>query len=54
MTTSGGRALSQNVIDLTLSALVGTVQVGDEWDCVEANDLAFEDAFPYLAAPHAQ
>ena len=50
--TSGGRSLTQNVVDLTLSALVGTVPLGSEWDCVEANDNAFPEGWPYLADPN--
>ena len=52
MSTSGGRSLTQNVVDLTLSVLVGTVPLGTEWDCVEANDVPFPGMWPYLAAPN--
>lgn len=54
----GGRTLSQDVVDLTLQALVDftpgatppfTTKVTD---AVDANDKAFTDAFPYLATPH--
>ena len=54
--TSGGRSLPQNVIDLTLSAVVGTgneagtvPDLGANWDCVDANDKPFQEGFPYLA-----
>jgi len=51
MTTSGGRSLTQNVLDLTLAALVGT-PLDSNWDCVVGNDKEFPAGFPYLADPH--
>ena len=57
--TSGGRSLTQNVIDVTLSAVVGTgnemgtaPDLSTNWDCVDANDVPFQDGFPYLAPPN--
>ncbi|MEZ4473794.1 MAG: DUF4331 family protein [bacterium] len=49
--TSGGRSLTQNVVDVTLSALVGT-PLDSNWDCVDANDRPFQMNFPYLANPN--
>lgn len=53
-TKCGGRTLSQDVVDVTLQALVDFgsppgVLVSDD---VDANDKAFTDTFPYLATPH--
>lgn len=53
----GGRALTDDVIDLSYSGLAagvsgfpgGAPAVGDD---VDANDSAFTDTFPYLAVPH--
>jgi hypothetical protein len=48
---SGGRRLSEDVLDGTLSMLVSAwdPMVGDY---VDANDVAFPGQFPFLAAPH--
>ena len=48
---SGGRRLSEDVIDGTLAMLVSA---WDPWvgDFVDANDAPLLDEFPYLAAPH--
>ena len=48
---SGGRRLSEDVLDGTLAMLVSA---WDPWvgDFVDANDVAFPDQFPFLAAPH--
>jgi hypothetical protein len=48
---SGGRRLSEDVLDGTLSMLVSAWDplVGDY---VDANDVAFLEQFPFLAAPH--
>lgn len=50
--TSGflnGRQLADDVIDAELSLITdGAVTT----DCVDANDVAFQTAFPYLAPPH--
>lgn len=48
---SGGRRLSEDVLDGTLSMLVSAWEplVGDY---VDANDVAFLEQFPFLAAPH--
>jgi len=43
-----GRALADDVIDAELTLLLGTPTA----DNVNANDLTFADAFPYLAGPH--
>lgn len=47
-TACGGRTLAADVIDVTLTVTVGP-PVGDG---VDANDKPFEDAFPFLPAPH--
>jgi hypothetical protein len=48
---SGGRRLSEDVLDGTLAMLVSA---WDPWvgDFVDANDLPFLPEFPFLAAPH--
>ena len=48
---SGGRRLSEDVIDGTLAMLVSA---WDPWvgDFVDANDAPFLDEFPYLSTPH--
>ncbi len=50
--SSGGRSLSQNVADMSLSVLTG-FPLDANWDCVDENDVAFPDAFPWLAPAHA-
>ena len=50
-----GRRLSDDVIDIALRAMAGAVlgvktELGDG---VDANDVAFESAFPYVAQPHS-
>lgn len=60
-----GRALSDDVIDVTLLLTFGGVFVdpnddaqqnsfvaGLQTDFINANDVAFDNIFPYLAAPH--
>jgi hypothetical protein len=50
-----GRRLSDDVIDIALQVVEG-VLVGQDTglgDLVDANDVAFKDAFPYLALPHS-
>jgi hypothetical protein len=50
-----GRRLTDDVIDIGLQALEGAV-LGvktDLGDGVDANDVAFESAFPYVALPHS-
>jgi hypothetical protein len=55
----GGRSLSDDVVDIGLGALFGTllgntnnVTPGLTTDNVDANDTAFGSTFPYLAAAH--
>jgi hypothetical protein len=55
----GGRSLSDDVVDIGLGALFGTllgntnnVTPGLTTDNVDANDKAFGSTFPYLAAAH--
>lgn len=55
----GGRSLSDDVVDIGLGALFGDLLGNDQnvtegltTDNVDANDVAFGTAFPYLAAPH--
>lgn len=43
-----GRQLADDVIDIELTVL----GISPGSDCVDANDLAFLSAFPYLAPPH--
>ena len=54
-----GRRLADDVIDISLRVVLGVLleqnkplseTIGDE---VNANDVAFNDAFPYVAYPHA-
>ena len=50
-----GRRLTDDVIDIALRAMAGAVRgvkttLGDG---VDANDVAFETAFPYVAEPHS-
>ena len=50
-----GRRLTDDVVDIGLQALMGEL-VGtpnDLGDGVDANDVAFSAAFPYLALPHS-
>ncbi|KAA3602041.1 MAG: DUF4331 domain-containing protein [Calditrichaeota bacterium] len=47
---SGGRALADDVIDLSLFAVLGTAPTNFASDGVGANDKAFSGSFPYLAA----
>lgn len=49
---SGGRYLSENVIDFMLSTLIGAFPADTDWDCVRTNDRQFGNEFPYLAPPH--
>ncbi|MGH8432000.1 MAG: DUF4331 family protein, partial [Solimonas sp.] len=44
-----GRALPNDVIDISLQAITGNMAAGD---MVSANDKAFSNTFPYMAAPH--
>jgi hypothetical protein len=54
----GGRRLTDDVVDAGLAAIFGTLLSPDgaipalASDNVSANDRAFSNAFPYLAAPH--
>ena len=54
-----GRRLADDVVDIELQALVGAVRTGKivealaAGDGVNANDVAFGTAFPYLALPHS-
>ena len=54
-----GRRLADDVIDIELQALVGAVRTGKlvealaAGDGVDANDVEFGTAFPYLALPHS-
>ena len=56
-----GRQPADDVIDFELFVVTGGLGAANEpagtavvdSDCVDANDLAFLDVFPYLAAPHA-
>ena len=45
-----GRNLADDVIDIELGLLTAGALPGD---CVDANDVAFLGAFPYVAPPHA-
>ena len=50
-----GRRLQDDVVDIALRAMAGAVlgvktELGDG---VDANDVAFESAFPYVAMPHS-
>lgn len=47
---AGGRALTDDVIDLSLFAVLGTAPANFDSDGVGANDKAFSESFPYLAA----
>ena len=62
MDTAGfpnGRRLTDDVVDIELQALVGAVRTGEivealaTGDGVNQNDVAFGNAFPYLALPHS-
>jgi hypothetical protein len=44
-----GRQLADDVIDIELQIITGNPAAGD---CVDANDLSFPGAFPYLAPAH--
>ncbi len=54
-----GRRLTDDVVDIEIQALEGAVRTGKlvealaAGDAVDANDLAFESTFPYLALPHS-
>ncbi len=54
-----GRRLMDDVVDIELQALEGAVRTGKlvealaAGDAVDANDLAFESTFPYIAMPHS-
>ena len=54
----GGRKLTDDVVDAGLSAIFGSLldpsntSPGLTTDNVAANDVTFDDTFPYLAAPH--
>ncbi len=48
----GGRTLDEDVMDKTLQSLVDASATTKVTDAIDANDVAFSDAFPYLAAPH--
>ena len=51
-----GRQLADDVIDAELAIVTGSLGANDspvlESDCVDANDVAFPDTFPYLAPAH--
>ena len=47
-----GRRLSDDVIDVALGLVLNRGGAAGVSDAVDANDKAFSDAFPYLAAPH--
>ena len=50
-----GRRLSDDVVDISLQAVAGALlgrDVGVLSDDVDANDVAFQDSFPYVALPH--
>jgi hypothetical protein len=60
--TSGfpnGRRLIDDVVDIELQALAGAIRTEElvealaAGDGVDSNDLAFADAFPYVALPHS-
>jgi hypothetical protein len=60
--TSGfpnGRRLIDDVVDIELQALAGAIRTGERVDAlsagdgVDSNDLAFAEAFPYVALPHS-
>jgi len=54
-----GRRLADDVVDIEIQALEGAVRTGKlvealaAGDAVDANDLAFESTFPYVALPHS-
>ncbi|HVE74017.1 MAG TPA: DUF4331 domain-containing protein [Mycobacteriales bacterium] len=54
-----GRRLTDDVVDIELQALVGAVATGKivealaAGDAVNENDVAFGEAFPYVALPHS-
>jgi len=50
-----GRRLSDDVVDIALQVMEGELvgSVNDLGDAVNNNDVQFEDAFPYVALPHA-
>src|SRR3954470_1960632 len=52
-----GRRLTDDVIDIELQALEGAAQSGTLvpglTDAVDANDVAFDATFPYVALPHS-
>lgn len=45
-----GRALADDAVDVALAVTVGVAAL--QSDNVDANDRAFRDEFPYVAAPH--
>ncbi|WP_327352740.1 DUF4331 domain-containing protein [Streptomyces sp. NBC_01304] len=53
-----GRRLGDDVIDISLQAVMGAAQTGElvealeDGDEVDANDAEFSSSFPYLALPH--
>ena len=51
-----GRALADDVIDLSLTVVTGGLGANDSpvltSDCVDSNDVDFSDEFPYLAPAH--
>jgi hypothetical protein len=55
-----GRRLADDVVDISLQAVVGAAQTGElvdalaAGDAVDANDNPFGDAFPYLALPNVE
>ncbi|MCD0482027.1 DUF4331 domain-containing protein [Streptacidiphilus sp. ASG 303] len=50
-----GRRLTDDVVDIALQAVTGELRGArsDLGDAVDANDVDFEKAFPYVALPHA-
>lgn len=46
-----GRGLTDDVIDISLGIVSGGAVTTD---CVDANDVPFQNHFPYLAAPHTE
>jgi hypothetical protein len=54
-----GRRLDDDVIDIALRVVLGVLlpdhqAIADTiGDGVDANDVAFQDAFPYVALPHS-
>jgi hypothetical protein len=54
-----GRRLSDDVVDIALRVVMGVLLPGHDPDAetlgdgVNANDVPFQSAFPYVAYPHA-